>query len=66
MTVILADKQFNQYYNIDPNRAGLVATIPWATTGEQLFSPHSDTHGCGKSSLTMCAQVLLSCSSAAP
>lgn len=34
MTVILADKQFTQYYNIDSNKQGLVATIPWAMTGE--------------------------------
>jgi hypothetical protein len=33
MTVILADKQFIEYYNIDDNRSGLVATIPWAMTG---------------------------------
>ncbi|OQD84575.1 hypothetical protein PENANT_c012G03554 [Penicillium antarcticum] len=32
MTVILADKQFMEYYNIDENRSGLVATIPWAMT----------------------------------
>jgi hypothetical protein len=33
MTVILADKQFIEYYDIDDNRSGLVATIPWAMTG---------------------------------
>jgi len=33
MTVILADKQFLDYYNIDANRSGIVATIPWAMTG---------------------------------
>lgn len=33
MTVILADKQFIAYYDIDPGKSGLVATIPWATTG---------------------------------
>ncbi|KAK2731465.1 hypothetical protein FQN55_004664 [Onygenales sp. PD_40] len=33
MTVILADKQFIDYYDIDANRSGIVATIPWATTG---------------------------------
>ncbi|KAI5367202.1 putative major facilitator, sugar transporter, major facilitator superfamily [Septoria linicola] len=38
MTVILADKQFTDYYHIDPGRQGLIATIPWATTGlAQLF-----------------------------
>lgn len=38
MTVILADKQFNDYYHITPNRRGLVSVIPWATTGfAQLF-----------------------------
>lgn len=38
MTVILADKQFIEYYGIDANRSGIVATIPWATTGlAQLF-----------------------------
>jgi len=34
MTVILADKRFTEYYNIDDDRRGLVATIPWAMTGE--------------------------------
>ncbi|KAL2221410.1 MFS transporter [Thermoascus aurantiacus ATCC 26904] len=33
MTVILADKRFTEYYNIDDDRRGLVATIPWAMTG---------------------------------
>ncbi|KAL2402487.1 hypothetical protein ABEF95_001082 [Exophiala dermatitidis] len=33
VTVILADKQFIDYYNITSTRSGLVATIPWATTG---------------------------------
>lgn len=33
MTVILADDQFVKYYNIDANRSGIVATIPWASTG---------------------------------
>ena len=38
MTVILADKQFSAYYNMTPNKQGIVATIPWATTGlAQLF-----------------------------
>lgn len=38
MTVILADEQFTDYYNIDADKQGLVATIPWATTGlAQLF-----------------------------
>lgn len=36
MTVILADKQFIDYYDIDDNRSGLVATIPWAMTGMSL------------------------------
>lgn len=36
MTVILADKQFISYYNIDANMSGLVAIIPWAMTGEYL------------------------------
>lgn len=31
--MILADKQFIEYYSIDANRSGLVATIPWAMTG---------------------------------
>jgi hypothetical protein len=34
MTVILADKQFIQYYGINDSKSGLVATIPWAMTGE--------------------------------
>lgn len=33
MTVILADKQFIEYYGIDATKSGVVATIPWATTG---------------------------------
>lgn len=33
MTVILADDQFNGYYHMTPNRQGIVATIPWASTG---------------------------------
>jgi hypothetical protein len=33
MTVILADKQFIEYYGITDNKSGLVATIPWAMTG---------------------------------
>ncbi|QIW96337.1 hypothetical protein AMS68_001855 [Peltaster fructicola] len=38
MTVILADDQFTSYYGIDANKQGIVATIPWATTGlAQLF-----------------------------
>lgn len=38
MTVILADKQFIQYYGVDANKSGVIATIPWATTGlAQLF-----------------------------
>ncbi|KAI9737324.1 MAG: hypothetical protein M1834_009477 [Cirrosporium novae-zelandiae] len=38
MTVILADDQFIDYYNIDSNRSGTVSVIPWATTGlAQLF-----------------------------
>lgn len=34
MTVILADKQFIQYYHVNANRSGVIATIPWASTGE--------------------------------
>jgi hypothetical protein len=38
MTVILADTQFNTYYNMTPNRQGIIASIPWAATGmAQLF-----------------------------
>ncbi|KAI5840978.1 MFS sugar transporter-like protein [Morchella snyderi] len=38
MSVILADKQFQDYYSVDANRSGIIATIPWATTGfSQLF-----------------------------
>lgn len=33
MTVILADKQFIAYYNVDATRRGVISTIPWATTG---------------------------------
>jgi len=34
MTVILADKEFTAYYAVDTTRSGVIATIPWATTGE--------------------------------
>lgn len=34
MTVILADKQFTDYYGVDADRQGVIATIPWATTGK--------------------------------
>jgi hypothetical protein len=34
MTVILADKQFIEYYDVDANKSGVIATIPWATTGQ--------------------------------
>jgi hypothetical protein len=38
MTVILADDQFNEYYDMNANKQGIVATAPWATTGvAQLF-----------------------------
>ncbi|KAJ4335810.1 hypothetical protein N0V95_008804, partial [Ascochyta clinopodiicola] len=38
MTVILADKQFIEYYNVDADRTGTIAAVPWATTGlAQLF-----------------------------
>ena len=38
MTVILADKQFNEYYHMTPTRQGVVAVIPWASTGlAQLY-----------------------------
>lgn len=33
MTVILADSQFISYYNVDANRSGIIASIPWAATG---------------------------------
>ena len=37
MTVILADKQFIEYYDIDADRQGLVASIPWAMTGMSFW-----------------------------
>jgi hypothetical protein len=38
MTVILADKQFIEYYHADSNRTGVIAVIPWASNGlAQLF-----------------------------
>ncbi|EFX02525.1 sugar transporter [Grosmannia clavigera kw1407] len=33
MTVILADDQFVKYYDVDSTRSGVIATIPWASTG---------------------------------
>lgn len=38
MTVILADKQFQDYYQVDANKSGVIATIPWATTGKMNSS----------------------------
>jgi hypothetical protein len=40
MTVILADSQFIEYYSVDANRSGIIASIPWAATG--AFSYHKD------------------------
>ncbi|KAH9871556.1 hypothetical protein J1614_005811 [Plenodomus biglobosus] len=38
MTVILADDQFIEYYQVDAQRTGTIAAVPWATTGlAQLF-----------------------------
>lgn len=38
MTVILADDQFVKYYDVDANKTGTIAAVPWATTGlAQLF-----------------------------
>lgn len=36
MTVILADKQFIKYYAVDATRSGIIATIPWASTGKSV------------------------------
>ncbi len=36
MTVILADKQFTDYYGVNSTKQGVIATIPWATTGQYL------------------------------
>lgn len=38
MTVILADDQFNEYYNVNEERRGTIATVPWATTGKLMCS----------------------------
>lgn len=39
MTVILADKQFTEYYHVDAFKRGVIASIPWASTGvAQLFA----------------------------
>lgn len=38
MTVILADKQFIEYYGVDATRSGIIATIPWATTGKLMHN----------------------------
>ena len=42
MTVILADKQFIQYYGIDANKTGLIASIPWAATGMHPRISHKE------------------------
>lgn len=39
MTVILADKQFKDYYDVDATRSGVIATIPWASTGKSSNNP---------------------------
>ena len=36
MTVILADKDFIKYYSVDAQKTGVIATIPWATTGNDI------------------------------
>jgi hypothetical protein len=36
MTIIFVDKQFISYYNVDASRSGIIATIPWATTGKHF------------------------------
>ncbi|CZR54495.1 probable ascus development protein 3 [Phialocephala subalpina] len=33
MTVILADPQFRDYYGVNSTKQGVIATIPWASTG---------------------------------
>ena len=49
MTVILADDQFTHYYGIDASRQGVVAVIPWATTGlAQLFVGGALAHWVGR------------------
>lgn len=43
MTVILADPQFRAYYAVNSTKQGVIATIPWASTGKSLGSisiPH--------------------------
>ncbi|KAF2672930.1 MFS sugar transporter-like protein [Microthyrium microscopicum] len=38
MTVILADKQFKDYYHVDAQKLGTISIIPWATQGlAQLY-----------------------------
>ena len=56
MTVILADKQFIAYYGIDAGKSGLVATIPWATTGTYHSFFHIDISNPGHPGL---AQLFL-------
>lgn len=38
MTVILADPQFRDYYGVNSTKQGVIATIPWASTGKLLAS----------------------------
>jgi hypothetical protein len=33
MSVILADDQFKEYYSVDSQRSGLIATITWPAIG---------------------------------
>ncbi|KAI5291062.1 hypothetical protein KEM54_006496 [Ascosphaera aggregata] len=45
MTVILADEQFTDYYNVTPGRSGVIATIPWATTEPSVVQIVPNTYG---------------------
>jgi hypothetical protein len=55
MSVILADEQFLEYYQVDANRSGVIATIPWATTGG--FPKRKAQKPIFKRSIRYCAAV---------
>jgi hypothetical protein len=51
MAVILADKQFISYYNLNLKQIGVVASVPWASIGMILIIESF------KTSLTSCCRL---------
>jgi uncharacterized membrane protein len=56
MTVILADKQFIEYYEVDSTRQGIIAVIPWATQGvAQIYAGGTLSNTLGRLWTMRCA-----------